>query len=279
LQVNGILAQDIDVTQIESFDVTLDSLAYGDNRFQVVAVDDQGHRIATPEVVMTILQGETVIPEAVAPSSAVDRIIDRSVSYGKYVGGCLLLIIVIVVLVVVIRMIRKRGKGTPKAPKAPKAPKRIGVPYWLRRVPFLRRYIAYADRAEDARYTATRTKREASRYAPDVQGLDRKGKSRPAAFLEVLQSSGQAPGRIDLDAPELRLGRSSKQADIAFSGDSTVSRIHATVVQEGGVHRIFDEQSTSGTFVNEQRVPQHGIQLADSDEIRLGAVLLRYRQP
>ncbi len=283
LQVNGILAQDIDVTQIESFDVVIDSLGYGDNRFQIVAIDDQGHRVATPVVVMTILQGKTVIPEAVAPSSAVDRILDRSLSYGKYVGGCLLLIIVIVVLIVVIKFLGKRGKSKRMGKSKSKGkPKSIRVPYILRRVPFLDRYVKYADRAEDARYSASRTKREASRYAPDVQGLDRrggKGKSRPTAFLEVLQSSGQSPGRIDLDVQELRLGRSSKQADVAFSSDSTVSRIHATLVQEGGVHRIFDAQSTSGTFVNEQRVPQHGIQLVDSDEIRLGAVLLRYRQP
>jgi len=97
--------------------------------------------------------------------------------------------------------------------------------------------------------------------------------------LEVVQTSSQTPQRIDLDMVEVKLGRSSKRSDVAFSGDNTVSRLHATIVQEGGVHRIFDEQSTSGTFVNEQRVHQNGLQLVDGDEIRLGAVLLRYRQP
>lgn len=270
LQVNGILVQDIDVNQIDSFDVSIGSLAYGDNRFQVVTIDDQGHRVATPEVVMTILQGATVIPDAVSPGSAIDRILDRFMGYGKYIGGCFLVLIVIVVLIVMVRFL---GRS--------KMPSNIRVPHMLRRIPFLRKYVRHADGLQRSSYKVSRAQREVSRYTPDVQGLDQrvKGKARPIAFLEVLQASGQTPGRIDLDVVEMRLGRSKKQADFAFSNDGTVSRIHATLVQEGGDHRIFDEQSTSGTFVNEQRVPQHGLQLSDGDEIRLGAVRLRYRQP
>ena len=67
--------------------------------------------------------------------------------------------------------------------------------------------------------------------------------------------------------------------DLAFKDDITMSRIHATIVKEGSDYRIFDEQSTSGSFVNEQRVPDYGIQLIDRDEIRLGGVTLRFRQP
>jgi hypothetical protein len=270
LQVNGILSQNIDVDQLENFEVAIDSLVYGENRFQVVAIDDLGHRVATPEIVMTIMQGETVIPEAVSPSSATNRILDRFLGYGKYIGGCFLVIIAILILVVVIKFV---GRS--------KLPRNIRLPYFFRRVPFLRRFVYQFDRAQHAGYRVSQKKGEVSRYAPDVQGLDQrgKGKARPTAFLEVLQTSGQNPGRIDLDVVEIRLGRSSKQADIAFSSDGTVSRIHSTIVQEGGGHRIFDEQSTSGTFVNEQRVPQPGLQLTDGDEIRLGAVRLRYRQP
>ena len=85
--------------------------------------------------------------------------------------------------------------------------------------------------------------------------------------------------RIDLDQVEHRFGRSSNQADIVFKNDGTVSRLHSTIAQEGSEYRLYDEQSTSGTWVNEQRVPDYGIQLVDGDEIRLGAVRLRFRQP
>jgi len=219
---------------------------------------------------ISILKGETtVIPEAVAPVSATDRMLDRFLNYGKYVGYCLGGIVVIVLLIVLFRLL---GRGITN----------FRVPWWFRRIPVIGRYARYGDRVSDAAYSADYTRRQAGRYVPDVKGLDRKGekgKGRPTAFLEVIQSSSKVPGRIDLDVNEIRFGRSSKQADLAFSKDTTVSRIHATIVQEGGVHRVFDEQSTSGTFVNEQRVPSNGLQLVDGDEIRMGGVKLRYRQP
>ena len=124
-------------------------------------------------------------------------------------------------------------------------------------------------------------RRRASRYSSDVKGTGRNKKegARPMAFLVVLESVSQMPARINLDAVELHFGRSASQSDIVFSKDPTVSRIHATIVQEGGNYRIFDEKSTSGTWVNEQNVPEYGLQLVDGDEIRLGAVRLRFRQP
>lgn len=270
LMVNGVFAQDIDVTKMEGFEVTLDALVYGANRFQVVALDDQGRRIATPDVVITISEGETVLPDAVQPSGAFDRILDRLVTYGKYIGGCLLIIIVILIFIALFKFV-----GLSRMPG------RIRLPNFLRRVPFLRRYVRQVDSVGRVGYRASRTKREVSRYTPDVGGVDRRKKdsARPSPFLEVLETASQVPRRIDLEALEVRLGRSANQADIVFSNDNTVSRIHATIVQEGGDRRIFDEQSTSGTFINEQRVSEHGLQLTDGDEIRLGAVRLRFRQP
>jgi len=152
----------------------------------------------------------------------------------------------------------------------------------LSRIPFLRPYFsdmykaqAYGTRADSMKYNA-------SRYSSNVKsaGKGKKGKQpQLAAFLEVVQATTQMPGRIDLEAVEVKMGRSTSRADIAFKDDGTVSRVHATIVQEGAGYRIFDEQSTSGTFVNEQGVLDHGLQLVDGDEIRLGAVRLRFRQP
>lgn len=99
--------------------------------------------------------------------------------------------------------------------------------------------------------------------------------SRP--YLEILESVTRMPPAITLTAPEHRLGRNPAQSDIAFENDITVSRIHASVMLEGSDYRLYDEASSSGTFVNDQPVPEYGYQLLDGDEIRLGAVLLRYR--
>jgi pSer/pThr/pTyr-binding forkhead associated (FHA) protein len=47
---------------------------------------------------------------------------------------------------------------------------------------------------------------------------------------------------------------------------------------EGSRYRIYDAGSTSGTYVNDQPLPEYGKELLDGDEIQLGAVRLRYRQ-
>ena len=98
------------------------------------------------------------------------------------------------------------------------------------------------------------------------------------AYLEVLEATTEVASPIPLGLAVVRLGRSPNQANVAFENDVTMSRQHASLMLEGNHYRIFDEQSTSGTWVNERQVPEYGIQLNDGDEIHLGAVHLRFRQ-
>ncbi len=98
------------------------------------------------------------------------------------------------------------------------------------------------------------------------------------AYLEVLEAVSQLSSPIPLSMAVVRIGRSPNQANIAFENDVTMSRLHASLMLEGNHYRIFDEQSTSGTWVNERQVPEYGSQLNDGDEIHLGAVHLRFRQ-
>jgi hypothetical protein len=102
--------------------------------------------------------------------------------------------------------------------------------------------------------------------------------SHTVAYLEVLEAVSQLSSPIPLSLAVVRIGRSPNQANIAFENDVTMSRLHASLMLEGNHYRIFDEQSTSGTWVNERQVPEYGIQLNDGDEIHLGAVHLRFRQ-
>lgn len=103
--------------------------------------------------------------------------------------------------------------------------------------------------------------------------------SSPIAYLDVLEAVSRMPSPLSLQGTVVRLGRSPAQCEIAFENDITVSRMHANLQLEGNDYRIFDENSTSGTFVNERQVPEYGILLTDGDEIHLGAVHLRYRRP
>ncbi len=102
--------------------------------------------------------------------------------------------------------------------------------------------------------------------------------SHTVAHLEVLESDSQITSPVALSMAVVRIGRSPNQSTISFENDVTMSRLHASLMLEGNHYRIFDEQSSSGTWVNERQVPEYGIQLNDGDEIHLGAVHLRFRQ-
>ncbi len=271
LIVNGLVVQDIEPGEVEHFDVELANLSFGENQVQIAIVDDEGGRATSPEITLIVEQGETtVIPEEVAPRGLAGRIWQRISGFAVAIGGCFL----VVFFVVLILGITIAGRNNPFI-------QRLGLPRMLRRVPFLSSYFQDVYSVERHIAGAKRTERQARRYSSDVGGkrsTSKKG-SQPAAFLEVLESSSAMTSRIDLDQVEHRFGRSSNQADIVFKNDGTVSRLHSTIAQEGSEYRLYDEQSTSGTWVNEQRVPDYGIQLVDGDEIRLGAVRLRFRQP
>lgn len=99
----------------------------------------------------------------------------------------------------------------------------------------------------------------------------------PTFLLEVLACQTVLPATMPLTAVEVRLGRAAAHADLIFAADPTVSRLHATMVREGNSYRLFDEQSTSGTFVNGQPAPSYGALLIDGDEVHLGEVHLRFR--
>jgi pSer/pThr/pTyr-binding forkhead associated (FHA) protein len=98
------------------------------------------------------------------------------------------------------------------------------------------------------------------------------------AHLEVVESATSMPRRIPLESDEIRLGRSPNLADVAFEQDITVSRLHASIIWDGHSYRLYDDDSTSGTWVNDQEVPDYGIQLFDGDLIYMGKVVVRFRQ-
>ncbi|MBQ8927333.1 MAG: FHA domain-containing protein [Oscillospiraceae bacterium] len=74
-----------------------------------------------------------------------------------------------------------------------------------------------------------------------------------------------------LGADEILLGRHIS-ADIRLP-DPSVSRYHAVLTVSGGIWRITDLDSRSGTYVNDKRV--HSTRLIPGDSIRLGNTRLR----
>jgi len=83
-------------------------------------------------------------------------------------------------------------------------------------------------------------------------------------------------GNVEVPAgTSLLLGRDPAESLVAaaFQRFDNVSRRHATVtVDDSGHATIRDENSTNGTYVNDDRVlPGVAVRLADGDTVRLGA--------
>ena len=58
-----------------------------------------------------------------------------------------------------------------------------------------------------------------------------------------------------------------------------VSRLHAHIFVENGQYMLEDENSTNFTFLNRQKLTgKSPVALHDNDEIKLGRVLLRFKE-
>jgi hypothetical protein len=103
---------------------------------------------------------------------------------------------------------------------------------------------------------------------------------RGKAYLEVVEpGGGGSRDAIELLGGMVKLGREPSLAQIVFP-DRSVSRLHARIAETSpGVFRIFDERSTSGTWVNLTQIPaEAGHELKSGDLINLGRVQLRFKR-
>ena len=143
-------------------------------------------------------------------------------------------------------------------------------------VAFRRRWaaLAAAPPASDVEVRQTPRKPTAPRPAPRGRrpfagAAQKTGK----AYLEILEG-GQ--GVIEVIEPIVRLGRDSAVAQAVFA-DRSVSRLHARMAEINDcVFYLYDEGSTSGTWVNFEQVPMAGVPLNHGDLINLGRVQLRF---
>lgn len=237
LIVNGVVVQEIDVTDLDRFTAEISNFNYGPNTVQVAILDEQGLRATSPEITLTVLQGETAVPEDIEAGGFF------STRVLSLVGGCFLILFLLAALILLILAIRRRRASGYEKPET---------------------------YTPDARQPQPEAKQSPADKTPAVEG----GQS----YLEILQSVTRMPPAIALNAIEHRIGRNPNKADIVFENDITISRLHAIIILEGSDYRIYDEGSTSGTWVNGQPVPEYGSQLFDGDNIQLGDVILRYRR-
>jgi pSer/pThr/pTyr-binding forkhead associated (FHA) protein len=91
------------------------------------------------------------------------------------------------------------------------------------------------------------------------------------AVLKVL--SGVDAGReVPLGSAQVNIGRMT--ASELLLNDTSVSRLHAFVVNEDGHHVLYDGKSTNGTFLNNQRI--NNKTLRHGDIIKIGNTVIAY---
>jgi hypothetical protein len=249
LLVNDVQAAEIPPGDLDSFRVSIPNLAIGDNRLEVAVVDSQGIASSSAPVIITVVQGDRLeVPEALQPAGS-----------GFNWTWLLLLLAVAGLAAVGFWLWRNRARGAPGEPKSRRRRRGARPP------------VTAVTEPEAVGDLEANT---------DLDFLRPEGYEPPfvMAHLEVVEAQTLMPEELTLGDTELRIGRSPQQSNIAFRDDITVSRYHAVLRLEGNRYRIYDAGSTSGTYVNGRQVPEYGLQLADGDEIQLGAVRLRYRQ-
>jgi hypothetical protein len=241
LQVNGGVVPNLEIEDLSDFEAEISNLVFGSNVVQIALIDDQGIRVTSPPLFLTINEGAEEVPEALQSGGGIGRII----------GILVILFIVVALLVGVFFLAQRNGFKLPlRAPRG-RRQRRSPTPPITPSAP---------------------TPDQTIYNPPDGQSQVEWG------YLEILESVTEMPPEIGLSLDEVRIGRSPNLVNIPFEQDITVSRHHITLMLEGNRYRLYDAGSTSGTWVNEQQVPEYGIQLRDGDEIFLGQVHLRFRQ-
>ncbi len=108
--------------------------------------------------------------------------------------------------------------------------------------------------------------------------LGRRGGGRQSAraYLYMMREDGSLGTARPITSRQVTLGRDPNQADIVFE-DRSVSRYHARIVEESqGTFMVYDEGSTSGTYVNDTEVGSTPHRLDPGDILYLGRVAVRF---
>jgi pSer/pThr/pTyr-binding forkhead associated (FHA) protein len=100
------------------------------------------------------------------------------------------------------------------------------------------------------------------------------GSGQGLASLTVLEGPTGVVGEVySLVKPVTVIGRNPARCDIVFypNQDSSMSRVHCTIQQDGMYFLLTDNKSSNGTSVNGTAIKGNDpVQLRDGDEIVLG---------
>ncbi len=252
LVVNNV-AHPIPVDSVSEFTIEVENLVFGQNRIAVAILDANGMNSSSSEIILTVDEGNKQIPETLQPPSGFRAI-------GKWV-----LFLIVAATAVYFAWKKEVWK---KMPFPKRRPRRRPNSVPLEPVETVLEQSAPEE--EQSENTLPLYVQEKTPNYPPPHAV---------AYIEILASETEnLPDEYALHGTEIKIGRSSDQADIIFENDPTVSRLHLLLLLENGRYHLYDQNSSGGTWVNDQRAPAYGVPLNNGDELHLGAVHLRYRQ-
>ncbi len=170
-------------------------------------------------------------------------------------GGAALILVFLFILVIIFVLLRRRNRSTEMV--VPETEKMAAIPGPP---------LQTADSAQNFEPGVTYIQPPGFEPEGDID-----------AYLEVLEHAQEHESMIPLAGSNISLGRDAKRAQIVFE-DRSVSRLHARIIKSQDGYRIYDEGSSSGTYVNYQKLGLSPQPLKDQDRIHLGRVHLRFRQ-
>jgi hypothetical protein len=176
-----------------------------------------------------------------APLSEPEEIDAAPIGIAMIVGGALLLLALLAAVIAAVFFLRNRSGDGVAMPPSPG-----GLPESARKTDYT--YIVPPEFALD-------------------EGI--------GAYLEVLEHAPEHQDLIPLVGNNVALGRDARRSQVIFN-DRSVSRLHARILESRGEYRIYEEGSSSGTYVNFERIGMTPQNLFDMDRIHLGRVHLRF---
>ncbi|MGB1249665.1 MAG: FHA domain-containing protein [Candidatus Promineifilaceae bacterium] len=243
---------------------------YGENRVQVVIRDETGQQSSSAPLLLNVIEGSRDVPSDIGRSG---------LGIPSNIIWLTVICLIIIALIAALRILWPRLQAAQNQTRRQRQVNINDAPPPVKEMPAEPSKPSRSPYAPPERAVPINQPSSQPTAVPTSFEHDQRTILAPAQpSIEVLESVTPTASLHPLTRSEYLIGRSAT-VDLPLKEDPTVSRIHATIVQDGDVYRIYDEQSTSGTYVNDREVPEYGLQLSNGDEIHLGAVHLRFRQP
>jgi len=186
----------------------------------------------------------TIATETVAPTEP-ENLLD-SLGLVGIVLGVLALLVALAVLIFAISVVRRRRPSTEAA-----APMAAAQP---------------AQFQQEADYGHEATQVMMPAFAAHQGAI---------GYLEPLENAPAHTDNIPITSGNMAIGRDPKLVQIQFAHKS-VSRLHARIIEKGGVFQLYDEGSASGTYINYEQISLQPQRLNDNDDIHFGQVHVRF---